>query len=115
MQSYKQFSILGLNQGGLRNSSLGQSSLGVGGGDDNDYLAGLGYITDEDGNVTGIDPVKYLESLRGGSSTGTGDTYNTVINLLNPQDQKEARFLRGLKTVCYNKLSKVVKKVAMIR
>ena len=76
--------------------TVGQSYTGVGGGS-NDYLGGMGYITDDDGNVVGIDPVRYLESLRGGSGTGTGDTYNTVINLLNPQDKKEDSVLKGFK------------------
>ena len=53
------------------------------------HWKGMGYITDEDGNVTGIDPVKYLNSLGMGNGTGSGDTYNTVINLLNPQDKEE--------------------------
>ena len=30
-------------------------------------------------------------------SKGTGDTYNTVINLLNPQDKKEDSVLKGFK------------------
>ena len=83
--SYKDF-MPGATQ--AANSSLGQSPLGVGGGDDNP-LGSMGYITDEDGNVTGLDPVKYLNSLGMGNGTGSGDTYNTVINLLNPQDKKE--------------------------
>ena len=69
------------------------------------HWAGMGYITDEDGNVTGLDPVKYLNSLGMGNGTGSGDTYNTVINLLNPQDKKEnSSILDGFK----NKLLKQV-------
>ena len=83
--SYKDF-MPGATQ--AANSSLGQSPLGIGGGDDNP-LGSMGYITDEDGNVTGLDPVKYLNSLGMGNGTGSGDTYNTVINLLNPQDKEE--------------------------
>ena len=78
-------------------SGLGQNFTGVGGGDTSDLLGSMGYTVDENGNVTGIDPVRYLESLRGGSGTGTGDTYNTVINLLNPQDKKEDSVLKGFK------------------
>ena len=83
--------------------TVGQSYTGVGGGS-NDYLGGMGYITDDDGNVVGIDPVKYLESLKGGNGTGTGDTYNTVINLLNPQDQKESSVLKGFKNSLLNQV-----------
>ena len=83
--SYKDF-MPGATQ--AANSSLGQSPLGIGGGDDNP-LGRMGYTTDEDGNVTGLDPIKYLNSLGMGNGTGSGDTYNTVINLLNPQDKKE--------------------------
>ena len=86
--SYKDF-MPGATQ--AANSSLGQSPLGIGGGDDNP-LGSMGYITDEDGNVTGLDPVKYLNSLGMGNGTGSGDTYNTVINLLNPQGQKRKLF-----------------------
>ena len=99
--SYKDF-MPGATQ--AANSSLGQSPLGIGGGDDNP-LGSMGYITDEDGNVTGLDPVKYLNSLGMGNGTGSGDTYNTVINLLNPQDKKEnSSILDGFK----NKLLKQV-------
>ena len=76
-------------------SGLGQSLLGVGGGDDNP-LGGMGYKFDDDGNITGLDPLAYIRSVTGGGTSG--DTYNTVINLLNPQD-KEGKFsiLEGFK------------------
>lgn len=84
--SYKDF-MPGATQ--AANASLGQSFETVVGGDKVGPLASMGYITDDDGNVTGLDPVKYLNSLGMGNGTGSGDTYNTVINLLNPQDKKE--------------------------
>ena len=60
----------------------------MGGGPDNP-LENLGYTFDKDGNVTGINPIKYLNSLGMGNGSGSGDTYNTVINLLNPQDKEK--------------------------
>jgi hypothetical protein len=68
--------------------TVGQSFNGMGGGSDNP-LENLGYTLDKDGNVTGIDPIKYLNSLGMGNGSGSGDTYNTVINLLNPQDKEK--------------------------
>ena len=71
------------------NSSLGQSFETVVGGDRVGPLASMGYITDEDGNITGLDPIKYLNNLGMGNGNGSGDNYNTVINLLNPQDKEK--------------------------
>ena len=84
--SYKDF-MPGATQ--AANQTVGQYFETTVGGDNDRLLERLGYTTDDDGNVTGIDPVKYLNSLGMGNGTGSGDTYNTVINLLNPQDKEE--------------------------
>jgi hypothetical protein len=53
-------------------------------------LEQLGYRFDGNGRVSGLDPVAYLKSLGVGGTSGSdsnGNTYNTVIQLLNPQDK----------------------------
>jgi len=60
-------------------------------------LESMGYTFDKDGKVSGINPITYLKSLGlGGTNTdsNSGDTYNTVIQLLNPQDRNQKTSLQ---------------------
>jgi len=76
-------------------SGVGQSKEGADKG--TNPLESMGYTFDKDGKVSGINPITYLKSLGlGGTNTdsNSGDTYNTVIQLLNPQDRNQKTSLQ---------------------